>query len=154
MVGPTRNNIHARVGSITWIPHHRSNSQAGSIFYRRQQVKSASAEQYPYRKFSTRSSDATIHVGCPSPPMFRTRASQNLASLKNWNNVPVWRICIPLSKTPFKRPGSEYFSRPKCIFLHVLKLHFRLGSRVFLGQKLDRFQPYYFLFWMFRKNCI
>ena len=90
-----RDDIHETVGSIAWIPHHRSNTQAGSIFCR-QEVQSANAEQCTYRKISTRFSDATILV-VSAPPLFWTnfKASQNLASLKKKKKARVWGIYTP-----------------------------------------------------------
>ena len=96
--GPTRDNIHATVGSITWNLHHQK------------QVESANAEQCAYQKISTRSSDATVLDACAPPPWFRTKASQNLASLYERKNKYRYEgSTCPLTKTPFKRPGSKYF---------------------------------------------
>ena len=95
MVGPTRDNIHATVGSITWNPRHRSNTQAGSIFYR-QQVESANAEQGAYRKIST--SDVTTLVACApsfvSGKRLRERClveKENLSKGMRDLHAPLWK---------------------------------------------------------------
>ena len=60
----------------------RSNTQAGSSIFCLQEVGSANADQYAYRKISTKSSDAITLVSCLSPPScFGKKASQSLASL-------------------------------------------------------------------------
>ena len=144
MVGPTRNNIHATVGSITWDPHHRSNTQAGSIFYR-QQVESASAEQCAYRKVSTTSLNATILVFLRvPPPLFLTKASQNLLPHRKRDTRCKYEgSSWPLKTTPFKR---------QIIFVSFRQLHFKVWDLVFLSaNNWTAFSLIVSCFWMFRK---
>ena len=94
MVGPTRDNIHATVGSMTWNPHHRSNTQAGSIFYQ-QQVESANAEQCAYGDISTRSCDATILVACTSPLVSDKSVSEPCVMKKRSQALQVRGINMP-----------------------------------------------------------
>ena len=95
MVGPMRDNINATAWSITWNAHHRSNTQAGSIFYR-QQVESANAEQGAYRKIST--SDVTTLVACApsfvSGKRLRERClveKENLSKGMRDLHAPLWK---------------------------------------------------------------
>ena len=79
MVGPTRDNIHATVGSMTWNPHHWANAQAGSIFYR-QQVQSVQTLINVFIERSQRDLPMPPFSLRVLPPLFRTKTSQKLFS--------------------------------------------------------------------------
>ena len=99
MVEPTRDNIHAMLarqpGNHTI---DRSNTQAGSIFYR-QQVESANAEQYAYVKylndifrrlcFGQNGKRLRTFLHCKRKIMYKYMGSR-----------------CPLKKTPLKHPGE------------------------------------------------
>ena len=139
MVGPTRDNIHATVGSTTWNPHRRSNTHAGSIFFQ-QQVESAIAEQCAFRKISRGHPTPPFSLRLPLPPLFRTKASQNLLSLKLEIMYGYEGCTCPLKETPFKRPSSKVF------FVSFRQLCFNVSVAFFSDKTLNRFQPYRFLF--------
>ena len=129
MVGPTLNNIHATIESMTWNPHHRSNMQAGSTFYR-QQAESANGEQCACGEISTRSSDATILVAC-APPLVLDKSVSGPCLIKKGNlsttgtrdqhaplrkhhlSVQARSSFCELSSATFKKLGLYFFSRPK-----------------------------------------
>ena len=136
MVGPTRDNIHATVGSTTWNPHRRSNTHAGSIFFQ-QQVESAIAEQCAFRKISRGHPTPPFSLRLPLPPLFRTKASQNLLSLKLEIMYGYEGCTCPLKETPFKRPSSK-------VFFVSFRIFQRFGL-IFLGQNIEPFSAISFL---------
>ena len=139
MVETRRDNIHATVGSITITlnPHHRS-VEYRSWFH----LLSATGGECKRRAIGlSRSSDATILVSCAPPPF--CFAQKRLRTLPHHKRDIMYRYegsTCPLKKTPFNRPGSKYLLS---VFVNDVSM---LGSYCFLGQKLNRFRPYCFLF--------
>ena len=140
MVGPTRDNIHATVGSMTWNPYQRSNTQADSIFYR-QQAESSNAEQWAYF-WKDLIEILRFHHSCYVcfPPCFEQKRLRTLPHCQTEIMYRYEGSTCPLRKTPFKRPDSTYFLE---VFANYIS---KFGVLLFLGQKLNRFQPYCFLF--------
>ena len=137
MVGTTRNNIHAAVGSTTWNPHHRLVeypsgfhilSTRGGEFKRRAICLSKDLTEI-FRRHHSRS------VCSPSPLVSDKSVAEPCLIIKEIMCRHEGSTC-PLKKTPFK-------CRIYCGFSSTTFQS--LGSYFFLDQIRNRFQPLWFV---------
>ena len=146
MVATTRGNIHATVVSITWNPHHRSVEYPKLVpcsIDNRWRVQTPS--NVPIERSQRDLPTPPLSLNMP-PPLFRTKASQNLPHDVRYIMCRYEGSTCPLKKTPFKRPGK--------VFSWVLVNYISKFEVLFFSRpKIEPSSALSFLvFLMFRKN--